>query len=54
MIDRALRVGILLALVWIGYEIHQVRDEMPAGLGSELREQIRSMAIDLEKIAGKR
>lgn len=45
------RAGALLALCWIGYELHQVRREMPSGeLPYDTVQQIRFISLTIEKM----
>lgn len=48
------RIAVLCALVWIGYELHQIRRNMPEGMSSATESDIRSMRDNLSDISRQR
>jgi hypothetical protein len=43
------RVLLLAALLWVGFELREIRHSMPGGLAYDTEQQIRAISIDLEK-----
>ena len=45
------RLATLLTLVWIGWELHLIREEMPGGLPWGMEENIESIERNVDKMA---
>ncbi|MEL4181211.1 hypothetical protein [Roseateles sp. PN1] len=49
----AWRAAMLVALVWIGYELHAINRAMPSGLSYQQEEQLRQISIDTREASQK-
>lgn len=44
------RAAVLCALLWIGYSLHRIERQMPAGLEYETEQRIESLQRDVQAI----